>query len=44
LLTKATFNDEAEEEIWGDVVNVGRYLIDFIFGPKNGRLPKIGTG
>jgi hypothetical protein len=33
-LTKATFHDEAEEEIWDDVVDVRRHLIDVIFGPK----------
>jgi len=40
-LTKTTFHDEAEEEIWDDVVDVRSHLIDLIFGPKNGRLPKI---
>jgi len=39
-LTKTTFHDEAEEEIWDDVVNVRKYLIDLILGPENGRLPE----
>jgi hypothetical protein len=40
-LTKTTFHDEAEEEIWDDVVDVRNHLIDLVFGPINGRLPKI---
>lgn len=39
--TDTTFHDEAEEEIWNDVVDVGNHLIDLVFGPRNGRLPKI---
>jgi hypothetical protein len=39
--TKTTFHDEAEEEIWGDVVDVRNHLIDLVFGPRDGRLPKI---
>ena len=38
-LTTRTFHDEAEEKIWDDVVDVRRHLIDFVFGPRNGRLP-----
>jgi hypothetical protein len=40
-LTRVTFHDEAEEEIWDDVMNVHIHLIDLTFGPKNGRLPNI---
>jgi hypothetical protein len=39
--TDTTFHDEAEEEIWDDVVDVRDHLIDLVFGPRNGRLPKI---
>jgi hypothetical protein len=39
--TETTFHDEAEEEIWDDVVDVRSHLIDLVFGPRNGRLPKI---
>src|SRR5262245_16014182 len=36
--TQTTFHDEAEEEIWDDVVDIRIHLIDLVFGPRNGRL------
>ena len=39
--TETTFHDEAEEEIWDDVIDVRSHLIDLVFCPRNGRLPKI---
>ena len=40
-LTKIAFHNEEEEEIWDDVVEVRSHLIDLVFGPRNGGLPKI---
>ena len=42
--TKTIFHDEAEEEIWDDVVEVRSHLIDLVLGPKNGRLPMMNHG
>jgi hypothetical protein len=33
-LTKVTFHDEAEEEIWDGIVDIRSHLIDLVFGPK----------
>jgi hypothetical protein len=30
---EAVFHDEAEEEIWNDVVDIGKYLIGFVSSP-----------
>ena len=38
--TMTTFHDEAEEEIWDDVIDVRNHLIDLVFGPINGRYRK----
>jgi hypothetical protein len=40
-LTKTTFHDEAEEEIWDNVVDIRSHLIELIFGPINGRLTEL---
>ena len=32
--TKTTFHDEAEEEIWGDVVDVSEHLIGIVLEPR----------
>lgn len=34
-----TFHDEAEEEIWDSVVDVGNYLIGFVSGPSRKLCP-----
>lgn len=38
--TKTIFHDEAEEEIWDDVIDVNNHLIDFVSSPKARRSPK----
>jgi len=39
--SKTAFHDEAEEEIWDDIVDMGNHLVDFVYGPINGRLTGI---
>jgi hypothetical protein len=31
--TKTLFHDEAEEEIWANVIDIGNYLIGIVSGP-----------
>jgi hypothetical protein len=31
--TKTLFHDEAEEEIWANVIDIGNHLIGLVFGP-----------
>ena len=36
-LSKTLFHDEAEEEIWADVINIGKHLIGIVQGPTVAR-------
>jgi hypothetical protein len=36
-LSKTLFHDEAEEEIWADVINICKYVVGMVQGPTVGR-------